>query len=445
MRKTRLDLAIRASLHGSPKPIPTRHLGAAALVAALGLGYGASAAATTYIVNTTGDPGPGGTQSLRQAIVTANGSTGNTIQFDAALTGSTITLAGNYIAIVQPMTISGPGADKLTISGNDALRIFLVEGGGLVTISGLTLTHGHPDAPLHGGAIGTFSTPLSVQNCVISGNAAVDGGGIWAQDSDLTVANSVISGNSAGFLGGGIGASCAGGCGNLSISQSVISGNSAGQSGAGVYAYKQHGVSVSQSQISGNRNPGPGGQAGGGLLLYATQTTPVISNSTIAGNFSYSRAGGVYADSATFSFTTIAGNSTHASDGNGLQVFGIAAVTLQDSILANNFSTTSTVDVVGNLTANFSLIRNAGSATVGGTNKLIGLDPQLSTLANHGGPTLTMVPAAGSPAVDGGEASLPPTLDQRGLSRPVGAKADMGAVERQVVEDIIFRDGFNTQ
>jgi hypothetical protein len=96
-----------------------------ALVATLGaLDPTPGAAANTYQVNTTGDPGPPGTLSLRQAITAANGSTGETIEFAAALVGSTITLASGQIDITTAMTIAGPGPGALTISGHHASRIF---------------------------------------------------------------------------------------------------------------------------------------------------------------------------------------------------------------------------------------------------------------------------------------------------------------------------------
>ena len=53
----------------------------------------------------------------------------------------------------------------------------------------------------------------------------------------------------------------------------------------------------------------------------------------------------------------------------------------------------------------------------------------LGALADNGGPTLTYLPAAGSPAVDGGDPACP-ALDQRGTPRPRGASCDRGAVER---------------
>ncbi len=54
--------------------------------------------------------------------------------------------------------------------------------------------------------------------------------------------------------------------------------------------------------------------------------------------------------------------------------------------------------------------------TVPGSNQF-GVDPQLGPLADNGGPTLTMLPAPTSPALDQGSSEL--TTDLRGLARPV--------------------------
>jgi Ca2+-binding RTX toxin-like protein len=55
-------------------------------------------------------------------------------------------------------------------------------------------------------------------------------------------------------------------------------------------------------------------------------------------------------------------------------------------------------------------------------------DPQLSAMADNGGPTNTMIPALNSPAVN---AVTPCTSssDQRGQQRPIGPGCDIGAVE----------------
>ncbi|MDQ2677077.1 MAG: calcium-binding protein, partial [Actinomycetota bacterium] len=58
----------------------------------------------------------------------------------------------------------------------------------------------------------------------------------------------------------------------------------------------------------------------------------------------------------------------------------------------------------------------------GGTPALLG------PLADNGGRTLTMKPAAGSPVIDAGGNDCPPA-DQRGRPRPRGEACDVGAVE----------------
>jgi hypothetical protein len=66
----------------------------------------------------------------------------------------------------------------------------------------------------------------------------------------------------------------------------------------------------------------------------------------------------------------------------------------------------------------------------------IGVDPLLGNLAPNGGPTQTLLPAAGSPLLDvippaacqSGQAAGTPT-DQRGLPRPQSNGCDIGAVE----------------
>ncbi len=58
------------------------------------------------------------------------------------------------------------------------------------------------------------------------------------------------------------------------------------------------------------------------------------------------------------------------------------------------------------------------------------LDPKLGQLANNGGPTRTQLPLNGSPLIDAAGTSTQAT-DQRGLTRTVGPKTDIGAVEVQ--------------
>ncbi len=82
--------------------------------------FAGHASAATFTVTTLNDSGAG---SLRAAITSV--SAGDTIVFQSGLTG-TITLASALPTINANLTIQGPGADSLTISGNNAVTVFTI-------------------------------------------------------------------------------------------------------------------------------------------------------------------------------------------------------------------------------------------------------------------------------------------------------------------------------
>lgn len=73
------------------------------------------------------------------------------------------------------------------------------------------------------------------------------------------------------------------------------------------------------------------------------------------------------------------------------------------------------------------------SGSVTGTNNITSGEPFLAPLGDYGGPTQTMPPLPGSPAIDGGSSGGPAT-DNRGLPRT--GSADIGAVEFQGASDL---------
>ena len=77
----------------------------------------------TITVTNTADSGPG---SLRDAIATA--APGDTINFSVQ-TPVPITLTSGELLINKNLTISGPGASSLAISGNNASRVFDIGSG----------------------------------------------------------------------------------------------------------------------------------------------------------------------------------------------------------------------------------------------------------------------------------------------------------------------------
>ena len=102
----------------------------------------------TFTVTSTADTAPATNPTrgtLRWAIEQANRATSpSTIAFN--LGGSpTITLAKGQLELTntkEPITIDGPGADSLNISGNEASRVFKEDADVTATISGLTINNG---------------------------------------------------------------------------------------------------------------------------------------------------------------------------------------------------------------------------------------------------------------------------------------------------------------
>lgn len=65
-------------------------------------------------------------------------------------------------------------------------------------------------------------------------------------------------------------------------------------------------------------------------------------------------------------------------------------------------------------------------------------DPNLGPLQENDGPTPTHALLAGSPALNAGETDL--VVDQRGVTRPQGRAADIGAFEVFVLDGSASRD-----
>ena len=183
--------------------------------------------AASVVVQNANDAGPG---SLRQAI--ADAQEGETIQFDPALAGQTITLTTGSLFVLRGMTIEGPTSAGITISGNRANRVFHTTGTGVV-LRNLTITGGKLITP--GAGVFNGGT-LTIDHSVITGNETTGaptvpgfGGGVYnGSPGELTVINSTISGNTAADGGGGIYSTAP-----LAIINSTIAYNDAG-AGSGV-------------------------------------------------------------------------------------------------------------------------------------------------------------------------------------------------------------------
>lgn len=132
------------------------------------------------------------------------------------------------------MTIAGPSADLLAVSGNNAGRIFNISGGAVVVLSGMKLTNGLLNTIEEhvGGAIIIADSTLTLTNMTLSNNIARfpgspsdtvgNGGAIYSENSTLTINNSKINNNSTSSTGGTIYSII----GIVNIIDSTISNNS---------------------------------------------------------------------------------------------------------------------------------------------------------------------------------------------------------------------------
>ena len=113
-----------------------------------------------------------GSGSLRAAITSANGTTGATINFAANLHG-TIALTSGELDITSSTTINGPGADKISVSGNNASRVLEIAADQTVAIKGLTITKGA--ALDQGGGILNDGSNLTLSGDNLTNNVVFEG------------------------------------------------------------------------------------------------------------------------------------------------------------------------------------------------------------------------------------------------------------------------------
>jgi len=390
-----------------------------------------SRSASTITVTNTSDNGQG---SLRQAILDA--APGDTINFN--VTG-TIALTSGQLVINKDLTIQGPGANLLTVSGNftDTNRVFFIAENITAVLDGMTITGGSTEE-VGAGIVSLIGAHLTVRNCVVTGNRDPGyGAGIANWGGTLIVSDSIVSDNQALFYDYG-----AGGIWNYAFAPDHKT-------------YIGATLIVRNSTISGNLAYG---SVGGGILNEAGNMT--ITNSTISGNIAddgngYGGGGGIYTYNApdfpgsavtSISNCTISGNSGGDFGAGGIATWDEYPGTevLRNTIVAGNVALGIASDVSGTIeTASHDLIGDAASSggiQNGVNGNIVGINPRLGPLRNNGGTTTTRALRPGSPAINAGDNCVltengcgdgNPALetDQRGLPR--NGNVDIGAFERQ--------------
>ena len=275
------------------------------------------AGASTDTVTNCSDSGAG---SLRQAVIDA--SAGDTIDFAPSPSCSLITLTSGDIEITKNLTIDGPGAGALAVSGASLanLSVFVVDNV-TATISGLTIKDGGLNAGhCAGGGIDNSGT-LTITNSTVSGSLSdCDGGGIYNGSGTVTLTNSTVSGNTCDD-GGGI----YNGSGMLTVTNSTVSSNT----GGGIFNASGT-VTVTNSTVSGNTRAGTSGG------IYNGSGTVTLTDSTLSDNSVDDGEGGGIGNLGTLNVTdsTLSGNTDSNEAGGGIDNGGTATVT--DSTLSDN-------------------------------------------------------------------------------------------------------------
>lgn len=428
------------------------------------------------LVTTFNDSGGG---SLRQAIAIAN--SGDLILFAPVVRG-TIRLTSGELLIDKPLSILGPGAAALAISGNTNSRVFHIGPQGNVDIYALTITEGRvvgtngidgvitwPLPPGPGGFApggGVFNEgSLRIFDSMIVSNSVQGGRGGKGVSSDFCCSSSGADGGPA--VGAGIYSA-----GLLELNRCTLTGNralggdggsggderfgsAATASGTGGYASGAgaNAASASLESCTVAANLSTGGQGGRGAQLFAAPFYGVGGPGGLA-------AGGGLSGELALTDCSVSGNSVAGGMGGTGSVAGAIGETyaggvnelllsVQTTIIAGNTGSATSPDVDGAVTSQgWNLIGITDGSSGWTTNDFLGnsvfpLSALLGPCQDNGGPVWTMCPLSGSPARDKGRSDL--ATDARGGRRivdfgslpnaPGGDGSDIGALE----VDSLFR------
>ena len=382
------------------RPSTTVPLAAALALIALAL-LPASGLGATRTVTKTADSNDGVCDadcSFREAINGA--STGDTVVVPAGTYKATMLGSNGAWSPDGQYTITGAGAGQTIIDGNAQSRTFAFYG--QITVRGVTVTGG-----------------------VNSGAGCTCGGGFEVrQGGQLTLVDSVVSGNSAGG-GGGINVD---GTSSATLRNVAVTQNSSTEPGGGINVETGGKLNLENVEISANSVSA--GINGAGLVNEGTVTA---TNVTVSGNMAPTgNGGGIFNGAGTMALNaaTIAGNS---AGGTGDGIRNVGTLSLQNTILAGNQDQNCAGAATPAVTSLGHNLESGATCGLAGAGDRSNTDPLLGGLLANGATSVvrTHALAAGSPAIDGGDAVTCPATDARGVTRPQGAVCDIGAFELQ--------------
>lgn len=387
--------------------------------------------------DTTTDATCTSTCSLRSALAIGSDCAAMPIVLPAGTytIGSTLTVSGTQ-------QIVGEGAAQTIIDAAQHGRAMTVSGS--LSLSGVTLIHGrvtgrggamvvtgtltasdvifaNNQATTQGGGLAVESSgSASCVNCIASGNGAASGGGIVVAGS-LTWSDGQILDNTATGQGGGVASES--GSASVALARSMVSGNTAASGGGLIVSVP---FNLQATTIANNHATSGDG---GGIVQLGSSLA--MQNVTLSGNTASGQGGGVRVIALSvdnWQDCTISANQ--AASGGGIALTATSGVGLSGVLVSGN-TAVSDADCLAApsvASAGHNLITPSAGCLVTPAASDVAGDAKLLSLADNGGPVPTHALAAGSHAIDNGSPELP--MDARGVSRPQGIAADIGAFER---------------
>lgn len=416
--------------------------------------------------------------TMTKAITVKGASKINTVLKSPAAGGRHFIIASNVPVIFEDMTLQGSGK-SLAVAG--------IENGGIVCNANMlqkiiinncimkdNINKFASGNSSYGGAVSTLGagSVLEMSECTVIDNSSGAGGALlFFGIAALT--DCVLTGNSTNGNGGAIFA-----FEDIVMTDCTLNNNSTNVNGGGVYAYKK--ATLTNCTVNGNSTTGTGGSGGG---IFAN-TTALITNCAITNNISKNHGGGAHIVSgATLINCTISKNTATESGGglrgynastnittvnctisgnvakNGGGIYTSGSIEVYGCIVAGNYITDGSASeifmagdwpvqaptaanhysIIGVASGSLSDIIETESKYIGGVgSSLIGklsngvIMPLENSIAKDG-----VLDTSGWPVV--------PANDQRGISRPQGAKLDIGAVEllsqKVLITGIVINEG----
>lgn len=390
---------------------------------------------STQVALAAGVVGDGTPASCTDAAINGAFSSGNgPISFDCGTAPVTITVNTRVVGSGESFVVDGN--NKIVLDGEDLRQLFIVSGGGTLTLRNITLIRG---GSFDGSVVrNSLNGDLTLRNVLVkdSGAEANRGGAIY-NEGLLEVELSTFNSNHARQYGGAI-FNAAGAI--ASVRTSFLVGNRASDPiaapGDGGAIYNMGTLSIEASTFFANR-----AKRNGGGLYTQTGATDIV-NSTFAENTAgtIGAGGGIYAGASTGTElvnVTVERNNGDTAGGiwNGGNVSIVNTIIASSSTTADNGTPSLNCDGPSVNSGGHNLIGDNSCVTGGDPTDKRNISPMLSFINDNGGPTPTLLPLTGSPVIDAADNVACPTRDQRGVLRPVGSACDIGAVEFRLIDN----------